>query len=63
MPVRDIDDTGLVEVGLDGTSWQDIPSPRDAQSVSWRPNSEDLLYRGNNMLLITTSKVLVALLD
>jgi dipeptidyl aminopeptidase/acylaminoacyl peptidase len=54
MPIVTVDTTGLVEVGLDGTGWQDIPAPTDAQSVSWRPNSEDLLYRGNNRLQMTT---------
>jgi dipeptidyl aminopeptidase/acylaminoacyl peptidase len=47
MPTRTIDQTGISEIGLDGTGWLDIPAAGDAQSVSWRPNSDDLLYRGN----------------
>jgi Tol biopolymer transport system component len=54
MPILNIDQTALVEVGVNGTGWQDIPASTDAQSVSWRPNSEDLLYRGNNRLQLTT---------
>jgi hypothetical protein len=38
---------------VDGSGWQDIPAAGDAQSVSWRPNSDDLLYRGNFRLQIT----------
>lgn len=53
MPVLSIDQTGIVEIGLDGAGWQDIPAPLDAQSVSWRPKSDDLLFRGNNRLQIT----------
>lgn len=54
MRILTIDETGLVEVGVDGTGWQDIPTPADAQGVSWRPNSEELLYRGDDRLQITT---------
>ncbi len=53
MPVRTVEQTALAEIGLDGSGWQDIPAANDAQSVSWRPQSEDLLYRGNNRLQIT----------
>lgn len=53
MPLRYIDQTGIVEVGLDGTGWLDIPAPLDAQGVAWRPRSEELLYRGNGALQIT----------
>ncbi len=52
MPVRTTDQMGLVEVNLDGSGWQDVPAAWDAQSVAWRPNSEDLLYRGNFRLQV-----------
>jgi Tol biopolymer transport system component len=52
MPSRTIDETGLVEIGLYGDGWQDIAAANDAQSPSWRPNSEDLLHRGNNRLQV-----------
>ncbi len=53
MPVLHIDQTGIVEINLDGTGWQDIAAPLDAQSPSWRSRSDDLLFRGNNRLQIT----------
>lgn len=53
MPILKIDQTGIVRVGLDGQGWQDIPAPVDAQSPSWRPASDELLFRGNNRLQIT----------
>lgn len=53
MPVRYIDQMGIVVVGLDGAGWQDIPAFYDAQSVAWRPNSEDLLHRANGRLQMT----------
>lgn len=53
MPVRNTDKTGIVEIGLDGNGWQDVPAANDAQSVSWRPGSEELLYRGNSRLQVT----------
>ena len=53
MPVLQTDETGIVEIGLDGKGWEDMPAPSDAQSVSWRPNGDDLLFRGNNRLQLT----------
>ncbi len=53
MPIFKIDQTGIATVGLYEQAWQDMPAPIDAQSVTWRPKSDDLLYRGNNRLQIT----------
>lgn len=54
MPIFKIDQTGIVTVGLYDQTWQDMPAPEDAQSVSWRPKSDELLFRGNNRLQMTT---------
>jgi Tol biopolymer transport system component len=53
MPIFKIDQTGIATIGLNDQTWQDMPAPLDAQSVSWRPKSDDLLFRGNNRLQIT----------
>lgn len=53
MPIFKTDLTGLVRVGADGQGWQDLPAPDDAQSPAWRPQSDDVLFRGNNRLQVT----------
>lgn len=53
MPPMDFDLTGIAAVDLNGNGWQDLPAPRDAQSPSWRPNGQDLLFRGSNKLQLT----------
>jgi Tol biopolymer transport system component len=53
MPIFKIDQTGIATIGLDKQTWQDMPAPVDAQSVTWRPKSDELLFRGNNRLQIT----------
>jgi Tol biopolymer transport system component len=53
MPALKIDQTGVATIGLNEQTWKDMPAPVDAQSVAWRPKSEDLLFRGNNRLQMT----------
>jgi Tol biopolymer transport system component len=52
-PVQEIEETGIAQVSPDGQNWLDLGALGDAQSLSWNPRQDELLYRGGAGLQIT----------
>jgi dipeptidyl aminopeptidase/acylaminoacyl peptidase len=52
-PVQQVDETGISQVTPDGQNWLDLGALGDAQSPSWNPQQDELLYRGGAGLQIT----------
>jgi TolB protein len=53
LPVQMGQDYGLVQVGLDGEGWQDLPAQLTVQGPEWQPNGNDIVYRGDRGLQVT----------
>jgi hypothetical protein len=53
-PSQMVDEYGLVQVNLADGAWQDFPAQKTAQSPQWHPQRDEILYRGDKGLQITS---------
>jgi Tol biopolymer transport system component len=49
-PMRQIDQIGIVRIGADGQGWLDVVAETDAQSLTWHPGRNELLFRSEGGL-------------